>query len=71
MSKFKAGDVVSYRPSKASGAPRGAYEITRPLPADSMGLVTYRIRSMQEDHERVAAEHELTKLVDGPNSRKS
>jgi hypothetical protein len=36
-----------------------------------MGLVTYRIRSMQEDHERVAAEHELTKLVDGPNSRKS
>ena len=64
MSKFKAGDLVSYRPLKASGTPRGAYEITRALPADATGIVTYRIRSMQEEDERVAAEHELTKLVD-------
>jgi len=29
-----------------------------------MGVMTYRIKSIQEDHERVAAEHELAKLVD-------
>ena len=64
MSNFKPGDLVSYRPSKANGAPRGAYEITRALPANAMGVMTYRIKSIQEDHERVAAEHELAKLVD-------
>jgi hypothetical protein len=65
MPKFKTGDVVSYRPAKFSGAPRGAYEIVRALPTNENGIVTYRIKSMQEDHERVAAEHELERLKGG------
>jgi hypothetical protein len=55
--KFKPGQIVEFiQPNRL--APRGEYEIVRSMPSD-VGDSRYRIRSLQEKHERVAWEHEL------------
>jgi len=54
--------MVSYWPAKNRGAPQGAYEVVRPMPADESGVITYRIRSVKEDHERVAKEDEIERM---------
>jgi hypothetical protein len=60
MSKFKVGDVVTYRPAHSRDAARGAYQVVRVMPSEK-GVTSYRIKNTAEGHERVAEEHELTR----------
>ena len=55
--KFKSSDIVELVHGHGT-APRGTYEIVRLIPSEG-GEPRYRIRSLQETHERVALEHEL------------
>ena len=59
--KFNVDQVVDYVPKGASkfSVPRGAYKITKLLPARD-GELQYRIKNATEDHERVASESEVT-----------
>ena len=63
ISKFKVGDIVSYRPISVHSrdAAKGVYEVVRVLPTDEKGLTQYRIKSALEGHERVADEMEIQK----------
>ena len=57
--RFKIGQMVIYHPSRrAIGASR--FKILRLLPTDGQEF-TYRIKSSEEDVERVAKESELTR----------
>jgi hypothetical protein len=61
--RFKIGQVVYFHPKKsklAAGAPAGPYQITRRLPAIDEEF-QYAIKSAYENHERVAAESELSR----------
>jgi hypothetical protein len=55
--KFKIGQTVHFR-RKSLAAPPGPYQITRLLPAAD-GEFHYAMKSVDENHERVAAESEL------------
>jgi hypothetical protein len=58
--KFKIGQAVTYHPAqRGQDAPRGIYQITQFLPQRDAGQFEYRIRSVEEGHERVASESEL------------
>jgi len=60
--RFKIGQVVYFRPKKSRTqptAPSGAYQITKRLPAAD-GEYQYAIKSMYEQHDRIASESELT-----------
>lgn len=58
LHKFKPGQVVRYySPRSLAGASR--YTIIKLLPIEA-GLVSYRIKSADENFERVAKEGELT-----------
>jgi hypothetical protein len=61
--KFHIGQLVEFRPNKSApiSSARGAYEITKLLP-ERDGEFQYRIRNAHEEHERVAAESELTRI---------
>jgi hypothetical protein len=60
--KFKIGETVLYRPvNHQKGGPRGAYEVTRLLPHPENSEPEYRIRSLNEGHERDVKESELRK----------
>jgi hypothetical protein len=54
--KFKFGQVVSYLSRDATS---GVYEITQLLPPEEGGAFQYRVRNVNEPHERVVKEHEL------------
>jgi hypothetical protein len=56
--KFKIGETVYFHPKPPNDSPRGAYQIVRRLPA-AEGEFQYVIRSMSEEHQRVAKESEL------------
>jgi hypothetical protein len=56
--KFHVGQLVQIIPSINRNVPGGSYEITKKLP-ESDGEFAYRIKSMNEPHERVARESEL------------
>jgi hypothetical protein len=56
--KFHIGQVVQLIPSISRNVPGGSYEITKKLP-ERDGESEYRIKSMNEPHERVARESEL------------
>jgi len=58
--KFHIGEIVELAPSVTRNAPRGVYVVTKPLP-ESAGEYEYRIKSINEPHERVARESELAK----------
>jgi hypothetical protein len=58
--KFNIGATVFYHPKPPSNAPRGAYLIVRRLPQQA-GEFHYAIRSIYEDHQRVAKESELSR----------
>ena len=58
--KFHIGEFVELMPSVTRSAPRGVYVVTKPLP-ESAGEYEYRIKSVNEPHERVARESELSK----------
>ena len=55
--KFKPGQIVELVRGDRL-APRGAYEVIRTMPSET-GEPRYRVRSIQEPHERVVWEHEL------------
>jgi len=58
--KYKIGQTVFLTPFDRN-VPGGAYVVTRKLP-DRDGEFEYRIKSMQETHERVAPESQLTAM---------
>jgi len=62
--KFKIGQNVFFRPKKSklpSYAPSGPYRITKRFPAVD-GEFEYAIRSVNESHERIARESDLTSV---------
>jgi hypothetical protein len=59
--KFRIGQMVTYRPAERGlGVPPGAYMIIARLPqSEETGEFEYRIRNLNEEHERLAKESEL------------
>jgi len=55
--KFRPGQMVEFVQANRLWA-QGPYEVVRLMPSET-GEPRYRIRSLQEMHERVAWEHEL------------
>jgi hypothetical protein len=53
--RFHVGELVQLIPSISRNVPDGSFEIAKQLP----GEFEYRIKSMNEPHERVARESEL------------
>jgi hypothetical protein len=56
--KFKIGETVFLTPSLARNIPGGAYIVTKKMP-EHHGQFEYRIKSLDEPHERVVRESEL------------
>jgi hypothetical protein len=56
--KFRLGQVVQLAPGISRNVLGGSYEITKRLP-ESGGEFEYRIKSVNEPHERVVWESEL------------
>jgi len=56
--KFKVGQTVNLSPAIARNMPGGMYQITTQLPKRN-GEYEYRIKSINEPHERVMREIEL------------
>lgn len=59
--KFHIGQTVFLNPSQSQNLPGGAYIITKKLPQRD-GEFEYRVKSMNEPHERVARESQLRKI---------
>jgi hypothetical protein len=57
--KYRIGQLVELKPAVNRNIPGGTFEITKRLP-ENHGEYEYRIKSMNEPHERVARESELT-----------
>jgi hypothetical protein len=58
--KFRIGQIVTYRPAaRGQDAPPGPCMIMARLPQSDDGQFEYRIRNLNEQHERVAQESEL------------
>jgi hypothetical protein len=55
--KFKIGQSVYYLSREGAS---GFYEVTRLLPPEDDGAFQYRIKSVNEPHERRVKEHELS-----------
>jgi hypothetical protein len=55
--KFKIGQTVYVE--RTLMMPRGAYVVTARLPADRSGEFRYRIKSINETHERAVLESQL------------
>jgi hypothetical protein len=58
--KFQVGEIVQLSPSIGLDLPGGSYEVIKQLPKIG-GEFHYRIKSLDEPHERVAGESELHK----------
>jgi hypothetical protein len=58
--KFHVGERVTLTPVISRNVPGGVYEVTKQLPHNGREF-EYRIKSANEEHERVARESELTK----------
>jgi len=54
------GQIVTIRPALSRNVPGGVYKVTKQLP-ENRGEFEYRIKGVDEVHERVARESELTK----------
>lgn len=63
--KFNVGQIVDLEPRVFRSSAPGPYEIRHRVPATERdpGDPCYRIKSIAEKHERVAAESELTLSV--------
>jgi hypothetical protein len=58
--KFRIGQIVTYHPDqRGQDVPPGEYMITARLPESADGQFEYRIKNLNEQHERVANEREL------------
>ena len=60
--KFRVGQIVMLAPRMLQAAPQGPYEICglRPSPDNDADEPRYRIKNIDEKHERIAAESDLT-----------
>jgi len=58
--KFKIGEIVTIRSALSRDVPGGVYKVTKQLPHNGYEF-EYRIKSVNEPHERVARESELTR----------
>jgi hypothetical protein len=58
--KYSAGQRVYYEPVFGNAAARGQYTVVRTLPVENDSRVSYRIKSMAENFERIAEEHQLS-----------
>jgi hypothetical protein len=58
--KFGIGETVMVKSAISRNIPGGAYEVTKQLPHNGREF-EYRIKSANEEHERVAGESELIK----------
>jgi hypothetical protein len=58
--KFKSGQSVYYEPTFNNVAARGKYTVVRTLPVENDSRVSYRIKSLAENFERIAEEHQLS-----------
>jgi hypothetical protein len=56
--KFQIGQTVFLDPARSQNIPGGAYIITKKLPENN-GEFEYRVKSVNEPHERVVRESEL------------
>ena len=56
--KFRIGQLVQVAPAISRNIPGGTYEVTKQLP-ESHGEFEYRIKHVNELHERVVRESEL------------
>jgi len=56
--KFRIGQLVQLVPAISRNVSGGTYEVTKKLP-ENHGEFEYRIKSMNEPHERVVRESEL------------
>ena len=66
--RFHIGQTVTYRPPREIYASPGAYIVTARLP-ERDGTFEYRIRSVNENHERAVRESELVPLAAGTDTR--
>ncbi len=57
--RFHAGQTVTLLPNRYGSNRNGSFEVTRLLPAEH-GINHYRLKSVADGHERVAAEDELS-----------
>jgi hypothetical protein len=59
--KFRIGQMVTYRPDQRGQnvSPGGVYMIIARLPESTDGQFEYRIRNLNEQHERLVKEREL------------
>jgi hypothetical protein len=57
--KFNIGDTVLFRPRASPNAPWGVYEVVKVLPGNDEP--EYRVKSANEEHQRMARESELTR----------
>ena len=60
MHKFHIGDSVMLKPAISRNVPGGVYEVIKQLPHNGREY-EYRIKSANEEYERIAGERELTK----------
>jgi hypothetical protein len=58
--KFHVGESVIVRPAISRNVPGGVYEVTKQLQHDGRNF-EYRIKSPNEQHERVVRENELSR----------
>ena len=58
--KFHVGESVTVTPTIRRNVPGGVYEVTKQLPHNGREF-EYRIKSANEEHERVVRESKLTK----------
>ena len=65
--RFHLGQPVEFNPPRGIYAPRGGYVVTAKLP-EKDGVFEYRIRSANEEHERIARENELTAIAVDANA---
>jgi hypothetical protein len=56
--KFRTGQFVQLSPAASRNASGGVYVVTKQLP-ESAGEYEYRIKSINEPHERLVRESEL------------
>ncbi len=59
--QFSVGDHVRITSSALTSAPAGPYEIVARMPRERAEIVSYRLRSTADNHQRVAGEHSLTR----------
>ncbi|MDO8879000.1 MAG: hypothetical protein Q8M24_24055 [Pseudolabrys sp.] len=58
--KYAAGQDVYFEPTFGNAAARGQYKVIRPLPVENDNRRSYRIKSLTENFERIAEEHQLS-----------